>query len=415
MHNLSIFARPSIQHPLLQRLAQSLDAPLPVTLSLVGGPLMGKSTLLSHLSATLAAELSGQNRVVQRINCSGLRPGELPPSLPAQESDWVVLVDNCDQIFRWEAEDRNRWLAWIADPQPTRWLLLASRRPLHEMADASGAGVHLPYFPQNFLGLVDGEEATRLIHSALAAYPAGESLAAPLVEWCGGHPFLLNRVTELLLDVAGLLPAGQPVGTVHLPLLRLRLAAVYGRLLFDSQWRAVECADDSTERPIAGLLHSLLRRAVRFDELSPIQTEPMNWLLVQGVVGIDGHNYRLFSPLFQEYLTHKLQVDLTAVPLVQVDQRAAHALVERESHRFTPQEKTLLLYFLDRPGAIVSVDELLAEVWQRPDGSVRRVQEGIRRLRHRLAELNSPAGAQIGAIENEWGQGYRYVPVNGFG
>ena len=57
------------------------------------------------------------------------------------------------------------------------------------------------------------------------------------------------------------------------------------------------------------------------------------------------------------------------------------------------------------------MDELLAEVWQRPDGSVRRVQEGIRRLRHRLTEFNG----LVGTIDNEWGQGYRYVPTNGTG
>lgn len=134
----------------------------------------------------------------------------------------------------------------------------------------------------------------------------------------------------------------------------------------------------------------------------------MNWLLVQGMVGIDGQGYRLFSPLLADYLALKLQMDPAETPVSTPGQGTVHALVERESHRFTPQEKNLLLYFLDRPGAIVAVDELLAEVWQRPDGSVRRVQEGIRRLRHRLTEFNGV----VGTIDNEWGQGYRYVPIN---
>lgn len=270
-------------------------------------------------------------------------------------------------------------------------------------------GSPLPYFQQSFLGLIDSEEAGRLAAASLAAFPEGEALVTPLVEWCGGHPFLLDRVAELLLDVTGMLPVGQRLGANHLPLLRLRLAAAYGRLLFDRQRQAVECRSDGPDNPIAALLHQMIRRPVRFDELSPAQMEPMNWLLVQGMVGIDSQGYRLFSPLLADYLALKLQVDPAVTRAIEPETGDLHALVERESHRFTPQEKNLLLYFLDRPGTIVSVDELLAEVWQRPDGSVRRVQEGIRRLRHRLTEFN---GA-VGTIDNEWGQGYRYVPVNG--
>jgi len=126
---------------------------------------------------------------------------------------------------------------------------------------------------------------------------------------------------------------------------------------------------------------------------------------------VDSHSYRLYSPLFQEFLALKLQVDVAAAPRSVADAGAVQALIEREAYRFTPQEKSLLLYFLERPGEIVSVEELLAQVWQRPDGSVRRVQEGIRRLRHRLAEVN---GA-VGTIDNEWGQGYRYVPIGATG
>ncbi|HRJ40878.1 MAG TPA: helix-turn-helix domain-containing protein, partial [Caldilineaceae bacterium] len=129
--------------------------------------------------------------------------------------------------------------------------------------------------------------------------------------------------------------------------------------------------------------------------------------LVQGLVAVESHGYRLFSPLLTDYLALRFGAGGASVPASQPETGAVQALVEREAHRFTPQEKSLMLYFLERPGTIVSVDELLADVWQKPDGSVRRVQEGIRRLRQRLAEFN---GA-VGTIDNEWGQGYRYVPV----
>jgi len=398
MHNLPIFARPS-----LPRIIQNLCGDAPVGVSLVGGPLMGKSTALAYLAAELAA-VGGCNRPVVQVNCAQMRPGTPPPQAPAEDEGYVVLLDNFDAIRRWREDEQRAWAEWISSPQPARGLLLASRCPLYEIGVDFGST--LPYFQQNFLGLLDDAESARIVRGALAALPDNEPLLLPLVDWCGGHPFLLAQVAELLADVGGLLPAGVPIGPAHLPLLRLRLAAAYGRLLFDSQWRAIEGRGDSAEKPISGLLGQMLRRGLGFEELTPTQTEPMNWLLVQGLVGIDGHRYRLFSPLLQEYLAMKLSVDTAVVAVTEPDQGAIHALVERESHRFTPQEKSLLLYFLDRPGVIVSVDELLAEIWQRPDGSVRRVQEGIRRLRHRLSEFNG----SVGTIDNEWGQGYRYVP-----
>ena len=397
MHKLSIFARPS-----LQRIVQNLCAEQPISVSLVGGPLLGKSALLAHLEKELSGVVEG-NPAVVRINCAQSRPGDLPPA-PPSDACQIFLLDNFHSIAQWSDDERQPWGAWLAASPAGRGLLLASRLPVHELGLDGGSP--LPYFQQSFLGLIDGEEASRLVAAPLSTFPESEALVTPLVEWCGGHPFLLDRVAELLLDVAGMLPVGQRLGANHLPLLRLRLAAAYGRLLFDRQWQAVECRSDSADNPIAALLHQMIRRPVRFDELSPAQMEPMNWLLVQGMVGIDGQGYRLFSPLLADYLALKLQVDTPVTRAIEPETGNVHALVERESHRFTPQEKNLLLYFLERPGTIVSVDELLAEVWQRPDGSVRRVQEGIRRLRHRLTEFN---GA-VGTIDNEWGQGYRYVP-----
>lgn len=399
MHSLSIFARPP-----QQRMVQNLRADPALSLSLVGGPLMGKSLFLAHVAEALAAD--GGGRPVVQIDCMRVRAGERPPVAPAAGGEWIVLLDHVDEIARWRDEDRRVWADWITQPQPERGLLLASRRPLYEMAADSAAGAAIPYVQQSFLGLIDADESMRVVGAATLAHPGSESLTVSVVEWCGGHPFLLDRVSELLADVVGMLPPGQTIGALHAPLLRLRLAAAYGWPLFDRQWQAV-VASGAQEKPIVAVLRLLLCRPLRFDELSPLQVAPMNWLLVQGLVGIDGHSYRIFSPLFQEYLAPKLQVDPPVSTTGVADQDAVHALVKRESHRFTPQEKSLLLYFLERPGVIVSVDELLAEVWRRPDGSSRRVQEGIRRLRRRLAEFNGV----MGAIDNEWGQGYRYVPV----
>ena len=406
MFSLPIFARPA-----LPRIVHNLCANPPISVSLVGGPLMGKSSVLAYLAGELSTALGGDHPIVQ-VNCAQMTSGERPPAPPAKGVGWTVLLDNWDAITQWNHEDQRQWVAWISSPQAGRGLLLVSRRPVYEIGAEDGLASGLPYFQQSFLGLIDDEEAQRIIAAALSTYPESGALADALVEWCGGHPFLLDRVAEVLADVAGMLPGRQPLGPAHLPLLRLRLAAAYGRLLFESQWRAVESSDDPSKKPVAGLLQQLLRRGIRFDELSPAQAEAMNWLLVQGLAGIDGHNYRLFSPLLADYLALKQPTEQPITRSIHPNpapgENDAHALVEREAHRFTPQEKTLLLYFLDRPGVIVSMEELLVQVWQRPDGSSRRVQEGIRRLRHRLTEFSD----SIGTIDNEWGQGYRYVPID---
>ncbi len=406
MHNLSIFAR-----PITQRILHSLAAQEPICLSLVGGPLLGKSVLLAHIARQLSA--SDENPAqVTHIRCGQVSPGDSLPQRPEgdgrwPEGDgrWVVLLDDCDRMAEWPAETGRRWTEWLVADQPRRGLVLASRQPLYAGASRELAGA-VPYLQQHFLGLIDGEEAARIALSGLGNSSAEGQMSGALVEWCGGHPFLLDRLAHLLPDVRGLI-GGQPLGPAHLPLLRMRLVAVYGRQLFDRQWQAVEASSGAEGQPVEALLRLLLRRLLRFDELSPVQMEPMHWLLVQGLVAVESHGYRLFSPLLTDYLALRFGAGGASVPASQPETGAVQALVEREAHRFTPQEKSLMLYFLERPGTIVSVDELLADVWQKPDGSVRRVQEGIRRLRQRLAEFN---GA-VGTIDNEWGQGYRYVPV----
>ena len=75
--------------------------------------------------------------------------------------------------------------------------------------------------------------------------------------------------------------------------------------------------------------------------------------------------------------------------------------------QFTKIEAALLRFFQSHPNETVTVDQLLAEVWKRPDATNRRVQEAIRRLRLQLEEM-TPA---IGAIENDHGRGYRFVPA----
>jgi DNA-binding response OmpR family regulator len=83
-------------------------------------------------------------------------------------------------------------------------------------------------------------------------------------------------------------------------------------------------------------------------------------------------------------------------------------LPEGTLDQFSKIEAALLRYFKAHANQVVSTEQLLAEVWKRPDASNRRVQEAIRRLRLQLEEMAIP----IGAIENDRGRGYRFVPAN---
>ena len=117
-------------------------------------------------------------------------------------------------------------------------------------------------------------------------------------------------------------------------------------------------------------------------------------------------SYELFSPLFGEFMSTKLSI----TPARQASARTPIAAGELEApiyEHLTKMEATLLRYFLQHSQSVVSTDQLLTEVWKRPDSSTRRVQEAIRRLRLQL-EQQTPA---IGIIENERGRGYRFIPA----
>ncbi len=83
------------------------------------------------------------------------------------------------------------------------------------------------------------------------------------------------------------------------------------------------------------------------------------------------------------------------------------ALPATPYEQLTKTENTLLRYLQARSRLAIPTEQLLAEVWKRPDASTRRVQEAIRRLRHQLEQLDPP----LGIIENDRGRGYRFVPA----
>jgi DNA-binding response OmpR family regulator len=87
--------------------------------------------------------------------------------------------------------------------------------------------------------------------------------------------------------------------------------------------------------------------------------------------------------------------------------------LDRDQHRIhvgaveldlTPTEHRLLSALLDRPGVVVSHDELLEKVWSHPFHDRSEVKLYISYLRRKLAS------AGIDPIETVRGVGYRYMP-----
>lgn len=415
--------------PQLERLVHEWTPQEGNHLLFVGPPLIGKTHLLRRftnqddpLGRLLAAADASRPVSVCYRDCRFVAPGpslletikadsangeEAPPAFGL-----VLLLDNFD--------------AWLAEPTgpfgseelstllASATIVATANRPLREVG-AHRTSAPVDSFRQIFLHLLEAREVDRVLRCWLTdGSDDQEILRTALAEWIGGHPFLLARTEDVLIDVAALLPQRQPLSSGHLPLIRLRLAEEHGRPLFDALWNELESAGGGDTPQLPGLLavvQRLLRGPLGFDAISPDEARAVNWLLNRAMVRVDGSAYRLFSPLFQAYLQTRLDPHpvsgrgMGPAPSASVDLRTVLARHERF---FTPQERNLLLYFLERPEETISVEELLEHVWRKPNGSVRRVQEGIRRLRRRLAALPE----EIGAIENDWGRGYRFTPAH---
>jgi hypothetical protein len=190
-------------------------------------------------------------------------------------------------------------------------------------------------------------------------------------------------------------------------LIKLRLAE-HGRPLFEMLWRRL---NDAKIKTILPLVRQLIHAPIAIDQISTEQTAALNWLINYAALTYDDHTYHLFSPLFQEFLAEQMGLEhtLPAIwPAIAAIEAAAINLTD-VFDKLTPKEAELLRYFQAHSNTVISVEQLLADVWNQPEASPRRVQEAIRRLRNSLSRQTSP----VGVIENERGVGYRYMPAMG--
>jgi hypothetical protein len=328
-------------------------------------------------------------------------------------------MDNFDAVF----ENQLLTPASVEELRPlTREmaLVVATEQPLHDLDRELAASPLFNVMTQLFLGIVEPEAARRWLESYNTHFPAIDAVIDDLLTLTGSHPFLLLRMGDILAEVQLVLPPGRQLALAHLPLIRLRLAE-HGRLLFVTLWRNLQKPPPRIAAPVLNVLvERLVADALPFDQVMREQIPTLNWLINGAMVTCDVQGYRFFSPLFAEFLANRMAAaaqpttsPMAAPPITVQPPHPAPAPVAPLPPdapifaELTKIEGVLLRYFQARPHAIIPSEQLLAEVWKRPDASPRRVQEAIRRLRLQLEAASPP----VGSIENERGQGYRFVPA----
>jgi hypothetical protein len=438
---------------LIREIVSGALAPQPASYSLVGSKLAGKSSLLEYLASPdgpllgddsadlrpyafqdagrivvtqidcawqeaqqdllvfLCDRLIRQLRTVERIDLdwaavegqssASRRIWQISRQLNQMGYRLILLMDNFDAVFQ------NQLLTpdAIDELRPLTLetaLVVATEHPLHDLDRELAASPLFNVMTQLFVGLIETEAALRWVHAYCAAYPNILPACDDLLELTGCHPFLLHRLGDILAEVQTMLASRQPLGAEHLPLIRLRLAE-HGRLLFATLWRRLQAPPPRIEpAAVMALLGRLLAAPLPLNEVTQEQFAPLNWLINQAMVIYGAPGYQLFSSLFAEFL--RVRAGDAAATGAAGNANRGQALF---FDSLTKTESALLRYFQTHKHEVVSPEQLLADVWKRPNASPRRVQEAIRRLRLRLDEASPP----VGVIENERGRGYRYVPA----
>ncbi|MEZ4708295.1 MAG: helix-turn-helix domain-containing protein [Caldilineaceae bacterium] len=441
---------------LLREICQGVLAAQPASFSLVGSKLLGKSQILNHLAAPngplcdpeLAdwrppAFQEGGRVIVAKIDCDAQEAQEdllnflhqrllqqlrqearLPLDWRAVENQpsvgrqiWqiarqindmayrlVVLFDNFDSVFQrqlisMDAVDELRPLTLELA------MVVATEQPLHDLDRELAASPLFNVMTQLFINLLEPDAARAWLEGYAESYPVIGQMIDELLVMTGQHPYLLHRIGDILLEIGQMLPLDQATAEDVRPLIRLRLAE-HGRLLFVTLRRKLQqpparVAQETVQR----LIEQLREQPLPMNQIGRDNFAAANWLINQAIVSYSPAGYRLFSPLFADFLAARTQPAETPQP------RSAPAVrptIESDIYQqLTKIEAALLHYLVEHSNTVIPPEELLAKVWRRPNATTRRVQEAIRRLRQQLEDVSPP----IGAIENDRGRGYRFVPT----
>jgi hypothetical protein len=442
---------------LLREIVQGVLAPQPASFSLVGSKLLGKTQILNHLAAPAGPLLDSDTAdwrpprfqdpgriIVCKIDCDwseaqedllgftfqrlsrqvqhqeriglnwpeieaeeaiGRRLWRMTQQLNEMDYRLVVLFDNFDSVFQrqllsLDAVDELRPLTMALA------MVVATEQPLHDLDRELAASPLFNVMTQLFVGLLETDAACSWLDAYASYFSPIAEMRDDLLEVTGSHPYLLHRIGDILPEVQQMLPDESAADAEELfPLIRLRLAE-HGRLLFTTLWRKLQQPPRRVPaEAVLALMARLLEGPLPTKAVSREHFAILNWLINQAMVTYTAAGYQLFSPLFAEFLAARIT---QSAPAVQVaPPPPSHLESSGIYERLTKTEAALLRYFEKHSDQVIPAQQLLEDVWKRPDASTRRVQEAIRRLRIQLEEEPTP----LGVIENERGRGYRFVPA----
>ena len=330
-------------------------------------------------------------QIVRHLNRYGCRP--------------LILLDNFDRVPSGD-DVSEKFIESLLNLCTETALVLATRYPLHDLSSAPASIALSNALTSIFLGLVEIDVAQAWIADLVGQLSTSTEFVDFLLAITGRHPFLIHSIDGVLAELNQFLPAVTSFNEATQALLRLRLAE-HGRPLFLTQWNQLQSPPahvpgDVVER----VLIQLCQAPIDLTQLSPDEGTVINWLFNQAVLTWDSDGCHLYSPLFVDFLASRLARQTPEIASINLPQEALPDLLIYE--QLTKTEVNLLRYFQQHDRKIVPPEQLLADVWRRPDASPRRVQEAIRRLRLQLANADPP----VGVIENERGRGYRFVPVD---
>lgn len=441
---------------ILRDIVRGVLAPKPASFSLVGSKLSGKSAIIAHLASTtgplrhpdysdwrlppftnagqvvvtvvdcdwqeaqenlllhvytiLTQQLKEQERIdlpwqeIEQQPALGRRLWSVARHLSQMGYRLVILFDNFDSVFErqllsMDAVDELRPLTMEMA------MVVATEQPLHDLDRNLAASPLFNVMTQLFIGLIESEATLSWIDSYAEDYPFVDEIKETILEITGGHPYLLRRLEDILAEANQMMPRGSDPASDLSPFIRLRLAE-YGRLLFTTLWRTLENPPPAMrEDAVLDLLERLTKAPVPIDQVGRAYFSTANWLINQAVLRVTVDGYRIFTPLFSEFVIAQLAAKASAIQATRGGTKIGEASIYR---RLTKIETALLRYFEKNSNRVVSAEQLLTDVWKRPDASTRRVQEAIRRLRLQLEEEKPPHGV----IENDRGRGYRFVPAD---
>jgi len=454
---------------LLREIVQGVLGPQPASFSLVGSKLLGKTHILNHLTSLDGPLLHANYAdwrpsrfqdagriVVAKIDCDwheaqedllgfllrrltqqirqeeriGLDWGEIEAESAVGRQLWrvarqlnemeyrlVVLFDNFDRVF----EQQLISLDAVDELRPLTLelaMVVATEQPLHDLDRDLAASPLFNVMTQLFIGLLEADAARSWLAGYAAEYPGIASLQEDLLRVTGAHPYLLHRIGDILPEIQQMLPPDSETDASELfPLIRLRLAE-HGRLLFTTLWRKLQEPPRRTQpAAVMALIAQLMDGPLPMKAVRREHFAILNWLINQAIVSYTADGYQLFSPLFTEFLAARITQTLPAVSTETPAEPASTPTTTPAAttrgqaagiyERLTKTEAALLHYFEARSNKVIPAEQLLEDVWKRPDASTRRVQEAIRRLRIQLENEAAP----VGVIENERGRGYRFVPA----